>query len=76
MTASFTPARIAELAAAAALIGAGIWFYQRRDKADNYGAQGAVILLVVGAIIAIHGLGLLRYHPSNSEAELMKERSQ
>ena len=58
------------------LIGAGVWFYRRRDKADNYGAQGAVILLVVGAIIAIHALGLLDYHPSNAEAELMKERSQ
>lgn len=76
MTASFTPGRIAELAAAVLLLGAGVWFYQRRDKTDNYGAQGAVILLVVGAIIAIHALGLLRYHPSHAEAELMKERSQ
>lgn len=73
---TLTPGRIAELAVAVLLLGAGIWFYQRRDKADNYGGQGAVILLVVGAIIAIHGLGLLRYHPSKAEAELMKERSQ
>ena len=76
MTAALTPGRIAELAVALLLLGGGIWFYQRRDKADNYGGQGAVILLVVGAIIAIHGLGLLRYHPSKAEAELMKERSQ
>lgn len=76
MTGSFTPGRVAELAVAILLLGAGIWFYQRRDKSDNYGAQGAVILLVVGAIIAIHGLGLLRYHPSHAEAEMMKERSQ
>ena len=75
MTGAFTPGRIAELAVAVLLLGGGIWFYQRRDKSDNYGAQGAVIMLVVGAIIAIHGLGLLRYHPSNAEAELMKERS-
>jgi O-antigen/teichoic acid export membrane protein len=73
--AHLTPGRIAELAVAVLLLGAGIWFYQRRDKSDTYGAQGAVILLVVGAIVAIHGLGLLRYHPSNAEAEMMKEQS-
>lgn len=76
MIAALTPGRIAELAVAALMLGGGVWFYQRRDKADSYGGQGAVILLVVGAIIAIHGLGLLRYHPSKAEAELMKERSQ
>ena len=76
MTAVLTPGRIAELAVAVLMLGAGIWFYRRRDKADNYGGQGAVILLVVGAIIAIHGLGLLRYHPSKAEADLIKERSQ
>lgn len=76
MTAALTPGRIAELAVAALLIGAGIWFYRRRDKSDTYGGQGAVILLVVGAIVAIHGLGLLRYHPSRAEADMMKERSQ
>ncbi|HWJ39201.1 MAG TPA: hypothetical protein VNR86_10630 [Sphingomicrobium sp.] len=76
MTGSLTPGRVAELAVAVLLLGAGVWFYQRRDKSDNYGAQGAVIMLVVGAIIAIHGLGLLRYHPSQAEAEMMKERSQ
>ena len=76
MTAALTPGRVAELAVAVLLLGGGIWFYRRRDKSDNYGGQGAVILLVVGVIIAIHGLGLLRYHPSKAEAELMKERSQ
>jgi hypothetical protein len=76
MTGALTPGRIAELAVAVLLLGGGIWFYRRRDKSDNYGGQGAVILLVVGVIIAIHGLGLLRYHPSKAEAELMKERSQ
>jgi hypothetical protein len=76
MTGALTPGRIAELAVAVLLLGGGIWFYRRRDKSDNYGGQGAVILLVVGVIIAIHALGLLRYHPSKAEAELMKERSQ
>ena len=72
---TFTPGRIAELALALLLLGAAVWFYQRRDRSDSYGGQGAVILLVVGVIVAIHGLGLLKYHPSKAEAELMKERS-
>jgi hypothetical protein len=71
----FTPGRIAELAVAVVLLGLGIWFYRRRDRSDTYGGQGAVILLVVGAIVAIHGLGLLKYHPSKAEAEMMQERS-
>ena len=70
-----TVGRVTELAIALLLLGAGVWFYQRRDRSDSYGAQGAVILLIVGAIVAIHGLGLLKYHPSKAEAELMQERS-
>lgn len=41
---------------------AGILLYRRRGKADpGQGSQGAVILIVIGAIMAIHGLGLLEY---------------
>jgi len=46
---------------------AGILLYRRRGKADpNHGSQGAVILLFIGAILAIHGLGLLEYRPTGS----------
>jgi hypothetical protein len=75
-----TPVRIAELAVAVALLGAGIWFYRRRDptadKADNYGGQGAVILLVIAAILGAHALGAMDYRPSQSELEMMKARAQ
>ena len=61
---------ILELAAAVALIVAAIWLYRRRGRDDpNHGSQTAVLILVVGALMLIHGLGLLRYHPSQSELE-------
>jgi len=64
-----TGGRMIELAAAVALFGAGIFFYRRRDPADRYGSQGAVLLLAVGAIMTIHGLGLLDYRPSPGELQ-------
>ena len=74
-----TGPRMIELAAAAAILGAGVWFYRRpkigADKADGYGSQGAVILFVVAAIMLIHALGGLDYRPSNAEAEYFKEHS-
>lgn len=70
-----SPARMIELALAAAVFGLGVWLYRaRRQTDDGYGSQGAVILLAVGAIIAIHGFGLLKYHPSKAEAEMIQER--
>ena len=68
-----TTGRMIEFAAAALILGAGIYFYRRpdptADKKDNYGAQGAVIMLVVAAILLIHGLGALEYHPSQAEID-------
>ena len=59
---------ILELIAALALIVGGIILYRKRGRDDpNHGSQSAVLLLVVGAILAIHGLGLLDYRPSPSE---------
>ena len=56
---------IIELAAAALLIIGGIWLQFRGRREDaNHGSQGAVILLAIGAILAIHGLGLLEYRPA------------
>ncbi|HET7604438.1 MAG TPA: hypothetical protein VFK28_00020 [Sphingomicrobium sp.] len=66
-----TAGRMIELAVAVVLLAAGVFFYRRRDKSDTYGSQGAVILFVVAAILAIHALGLLNYRPSASEAEMM-----
>jgi hypothetical protein len=52
---------ILEVAVAVAMVGAGAWAWRRG------GSQGAVILLVVAAIILIHGLGLMEYRPSPAE---------
>ena len=53
---------IIELAVAAALIVAGIWLQVRGRREDSkHGSQGAVILIMIGLIMAIHGFGLLEY---------------
>ena len=59
---------IIELAIAALLIVGGVYLYRRRGREDpRQGSQGAVLLLIVGAIVAIHGLGLLDYRPMGTE---------
>ena len=59
-----------ELAIAVVLIVGAVVLYRRRGRADpQHGSQSAVLLLVVGAILLIHGLGLLEYRPSSSELE-------
>ena len=58
-----TAVQILELAAALALIAGGAVVYRRG------GTQGGVILLVIGLIVAIHGLGLLEYRPSRTEIQ-------
>jgi len=51
------------LGAGAVFLVAGILLYRRRGREDKqHGSQGAVLLLFIGAILAIHGLGLLEYH--------------
>jgi hypothetical protein len=66
-----------ELAAAVALLGAGIWLYRARKQADQgYGSQGAVLLFVVAAIVGLHALGAFNYHPSKSELEHLKAQQQ
>ena len=63
-----TMREIIELVAAVAMVVAGIYLYRRRPAdGDQYGSQGAVILFVIAVILAIHGLGLLEYHPSAAE---------
>ena len=79
MSVHLTAGRMIELAAAAAILVAGIVFYRRKDpaadQADHYGNQGAVILFVVAAIMGVHAIGGLDYRPSDSELDAMKERA-
>ena len=59
---------ILELVFAVALIVAAIVLYRRRGRDDpNHGSQTAVLLLVIGVVMLIHGLGLLDYRPSPGE---------
>ena len=68
--------RLVELIAAVLVLAAAIWMYRRpKPQGDSYGSQGAVILLVIGVIMAIHALGGLDYHPTAAEAEYMQEHS-
>jgi hypothetical protein len=71
-----TAGRIVELAVAVAFLVAGVLLYRRRDRNDAYGSQGAVLLFVVAAILAIHALRLLEYRPSASETEMMRQASE
>jgi hypothetical protein len=71
-----TNGRMIELVAAVAILAAGVWLYRRNKAADHsYGSQGAVILFVVAAIMGIHALGGLDYHPSQGELDYFKEHS-
>lgn len=72
-----TTVQLIEVAVAAALIGGGVWLQIRSRRASpNRGSQGAVILIVVGAIVGIHGLGLMEYRPSQGEIDRMSVRAQ
>lgn len=70
-----TTGRAIELAVAVVLLVVGVVLYRRRDAGDSYGSQGAVILFVVAAIMAIHALRLLEYHPTPAEADMIMEHS-
>lgn len=65
-----------ELGVAVVLLVAGVVLYRRRDKSDSYGSQGAVLLLVVAVIVAIHALHLMDYHPTSAEADMFRSRGQ
>ena len=63
-----------EIAIGVAVLVAAVIMYRRRAKEDGtYGSQGAVLLLIVAAILLIHGFGGLEYRPSSSELEAMQQ---
>ena len=68
-----TTTQIIEVLVAAALFALGVWQYRRRSAEDpNHGSQGAVILFVIAAIVAMHGLGLFEYRPSAMERNMVQ----
>jgi hypothetical protein len=68
-----TGPRIIELAAAIVVFGLGVWLYRSRKAADQgYGSQGAVLLFALAAIMTIHALGALDYHPSAAEIDAVR----
>jgi hypothetical protein len=71
-----TTGRAIELAVAVLLLVVGVVLYRRRDRSDTYGSQGAVLLFIVAAIVAVHALHLMDYHPTRAEADMMRARAQ
>jgi hypothetical protein len=70
-----TATQMIELAVAAAMVVGGIWLQVRGRREDaEHGSQGAMILLVIGLIVAIHGLGLHLYRPSQGEIDRAAEQ--
>ena len=61
--------QLLELAAGIALLIGGGYVYWRLSSGKDYGSQGGVLLLIVGALVTIHALGLFEYRPSQSEIE-------
>jgi hypothetical protein len=62
-----TDRQMIEVAIALLLIIGGVWIYVRRGRQDaQHGSQTAVILIFIGAIMAIHGMGWLEYRPPES----------
>ena len=64
-----TTIEIIEVVVAAALIIGAVILYRRRgaEGEARTGSQTAVILLIIGLIVAVHGFGLMEYRPSASE---------
>ena len=66
-------AAMIEIAIGIVMLGVAIWLYRRPSPdGDRYGSQGAVLLIIVAAILLIHGFGGLDYRPSPNELDTMK----
>jgi hypothetical protein len=58
------------LGAALVFLIAGIVIYRRRGREDpKHGSQSGVLLIIIGLILAIYGLGLFEYRPSQGEID-------
>jgi hypothetical protein len=69
-----TTMQILELAAAAVLLGAGIWLYRKPSpEPDHYGSQGAVLLFAVAAILVIHVIVTARAFPGDAAEEVTEQ---
>ena len=66
--------QLLELALGVALLIGGGYVYWRLSAGRDYGSQGGVLLLIVGALITIHALGLFEYRPSQSEIEQYQQQ--
>ena len=67
-----TTIQLLEVAVAAVLVGAGVWRQVlTRRTSPNRGSQTAILLIAIGALIAVHGLGLMEYRPSQGELDRM-----
>ncbi|MCL6741187.1 hypothetical protein LZ518_08595 [Sphingomonas sp. RB56-2] len=71
-----TTMQIVELAAAAALVLLSVVVYRRKgaEGQGGYGNQGSVIVLFIAILLAVHGLGLLEYRPSQAEIDHAAEQ--
>ena len=58
-----TTGQILELIGGVALIVGAILMYRRGDT------QGGVFLLIIGALVTMHALGLFKYRPSQGEID-------
>ena len=71
-----TTTQTIELVVAAGLILLSVVVYRRKgpEGEGGYGNQGSVIVLFIAIILIIHGLGLMRYHPSQGELDHAAEQ--
>lgn len=63
-----TPQTLELIAGIALLVGGG-YYYFRRSVGQRYGSQGGVFLLIIGALVTMHALGLFKYRPSQGEID-------
>ena len=61
--------QLLELFAGIALLVGGIYVYFRRSAGQKYGSQSGVFLLIIGALVTMHALGMFKYRPGQSEID-------
>ena len=61
--------QLLELIAGIALLVGGGYVYFRRSVGQKYGSQSGVFLILIGALVTMHALGLFKYRPSQGEID-------